>query len=459
MKNTARAAVFAAVCFFLCGKAGAQLSFDEAAALAVSASKELKASRMERVLREGAWKLGLRSYLPEIGLSVSEDDRLSLNSADSFLKNYTLSAEQLLWDGGRLKGSRDAERAELVLLADQWKRQAGAIAANAVSAYRQLLLNQKVMAIREASLDSLREQYRILETEFELGRTTRHDLALAAVTVKEAELELEALRLQSAEAERNFAGLLGFEKLPALGESIDWNRAAVLPGAELVKKTALNRNADLAMERHVLNKKQADAKNASREWFPTLRATGSFTVSGQRYPLSNYGWSVGLSVAFSSPYFTMQSGGSMGWEPPYDRTARVQNSVKPLPDPAAGLGKKQAKAALALERENYADMVKKTERDAALALESARLYEERRRSALAALELAREKFSLAFLSLELGRITRLDLMDEQIELTEKEIQAAEAVIAVFAAEAELELMLNIPRGSLERFAALKGGSL
>jgi outer membrane protein TolC len=418
------------------------IGFRDAARLAVANSTELKAARAGRALREGAWKAGLRAYLPQLGLSVSEDDRLSQISTDSFLKNYTASLDQLLWDGGRTATARALERAELVILGDQLGQNEAEIAEAALDAYRGVLIGRRIISIRESALESLAEQRRILEEEFALGMVTALDLAGGNITFKETELELAALRLETDETEAAFAELLGLDEVPELAESIDVFRKASPPAPDTARQAALSRNPDLALARHTLAGRRIEAKNASLSWLPTLRASASFTVSGQRYPLSRYSWSVGLTLNFSSPWFSGSVGGSAGWEPPYDKTARLQSSASPLPDPASGIGAKQAELALAQERENYSALLVKLDRAVILGIEKINLSEKRRIMALEALDLAAEKYRLAELLMGLGRITRVELMEARIEYAEKETEAVSAAAGLLAAERELEQLFG-----------------
>jgi outer membrane protein TolC len=449
--------IFCSAVLYAQNRIVSSLDFEGAAALAVLSSKELKATKAGRAIREGAWKLGLRAYLPQLSLSVSEDDRLSLVSSDSFLKNYTVSLEQLLWDGGRTGSSRALERAELVLLGDELEREEAGIAEAALEMYRGLLLERKIISIKESALDSLREQGRILGEELALGMIRPVELAEGEITIKEAELELVSLKLTAIQDERSFSELLGLEELPLLGEGLDILRIAILPDPETAQRTAITRNPELERSRHTLGQKQAEAKYASLSWLPTIKAAASFTVSGQHYPLSRYSWSMGLTVNFSSPWFSAGSSGNAGWEAPYDRNARVQQTIGVLPDPASAAGSKQAELALALEKEKYADSVKSTGRNALLAVEKAGLAESRRKAAVEVLGLAGEKFALNTVLLDLGRITRVELMAARIDYAEKECLAAEAALAVLAAERELEKMFDIKPGTLSEFCKRYGG--
>ncbi|MDR2109745.1 MAG: TolC family protein [Spirochaetaceae bacterium] len=431
---------------------GPPIGFEDAARMAAAASEDLRHEYALRALREGAWILGFRAYLPQLSIVVSEDDRLSLIGADSFLKSYSLKVDQLLWDGGRTSTNRAVERAELALLGSRLERMAGEIAEGAMAAYRNVLSARALLDIRRTAEESLSEQRRILAREMELGLALAIDLAEADITVAEARIAIRTISMELEEAERQLAETLGLTVLPELRERVDTGRSPVLPGEDAVRSFAQARHPGLAQARHVIAQRQAEAKYAARSWLPTVRINGGFGLSGQRYPLSKYNWSLGISVNFSSPYFSGGTGGSMGWDPPYDRDARLQHTLTPLPDPSAALTGRQAVQALALERAKYAAAFEQAGRMAVISLEKCRFAEERRALAMEALELTAERYRLSELRLELGQLTRIELMEARIDYAQKEAASVEAAAGLLEAERELERFLDLPPGGLAEFA-------
>jgi outer membrane protein TolC len=73
--------------------------------------------------------------------------------------------------------------------------------------------------------------------------------------------------------------------------------------------------------------------------------------------------------------------------------------------------------------------------------------------AVEALNLAADRYALAELRVEMGRLTRIDLMEERLEYTQREIAAVEAATALLEAERELERMLDLRPGGLAEAAA------
>jgi outer membrane protein TolC len=434
-----------------------ELTFAQAADLAIAASIDLRHSRSSQALMRGAWRWGARAYFPRFNFNVSENDRLQQLGADSFIKSYNLSVEQQLWDGGRTFMSRNLERMELNLSSSRLDRMALEIAEAAIAAYRNVLSSRTILEIRNAALNILEEQRNILFEEVQLGLALPIDLASADINIADARIDIFSIQLDLFEMERQFAELLGLKVLPVLTEKVDINRSIVLPAAQAMATLAREKNPELIEARYSITKKQAELRYVSNLWLPTLRLTGDFALSGNSYPLTRYNWSVGISVDFSSPMFQNRFSAKAGWEPAsfgqHDRTAMLQNSFTPLPDPAASYGRHQAKVALSLEQEKYNATLDRLDRIAANAVDKYNLANHKRNLSIEASVIAAERYRIEEIRLNLGQITRLRLMEVLIEQTQREIIVVQAATALLEAERELERFLDLQPGELAAFAA------
>jgi hypothetical protein len=437
------------------------LTFAQAADLAVAYSADLRHTRASQNLMEGAWKWGRRAYFPRFSISVSENDRLQLISQDSFIKNYGINVDQFLFDGGRTRMSRNIEKMELELSSSRVDRMSSEIAESAITAYRNLLSSRAILEIKKSTLIILEEQRKILNEEVQIGLSLPVDLANADINLADTKIGIYLLQLDLNEMEKQFTEILGLQSLPVLTEKVDIYRSSTLSLATTIPTAATlpmaattlarEKNPDLVEARFAITKRKAEVKLYSNSWIPTIRLAGNFGLSGQRYPLTRYNWSVGINIDFSGPWFQNRINSQAGWEPPFDRTAMVQNSFTPLPDPASGIGKNQAKLVLALEQEKYNNLYEQIGRIAATAVEKCAFAEERRLLALEALALGVERCRIEETRLNLGQITRINLMETMIEQIKREISAVEAAAALLESERELEWLLDLKPGELENF--------
>jgi outer membrane protein TolC len=347
--------------------------------------------------------------------------------------------------------SRKIEKVELNMAAQNLERMAREIGEIAVSAYRDVLFYRMVLDIRQKAYSYLEEQRRILIRELELGMALPIDLAIADITIADAGIEIKSIEIDLSEAEQRFAELLGLEELPLLSEEIDIYRSARLPNPERARIVAESGNPALLAARSTVIRREIEAKYAARSWMPVIRLTGRFGLSGQRYPLTKYNWSVGITIEFSSPWMSGNMGASTG-RGTNDQNASLQGSATPLPDPASAFSAKTAALNLSQEKINYANVFRLTGRMAEQAVEKCLLLDQRRILALQAMELEEGRYRLTELKLELGRITRVELMDAMLLYAEREISAVRAAVSLLEAERELESFLDLAPGSLAIFA-------
>jgi len=434
-----------------------KLSMKEAAERAAAVSPELRGTEAQQVLREGSWALGFRAFLPKLSISASEDDRLSQVGTDSFTKSYTLSIQQLVWDGGRLAASRNIEKAELNLARLALKRKTAEIGESVINLYRTIIYNQALLEIKEANLKSLEMQYSILREEVSRGLALESDLQEAELSLESNRLDTRKLQMDMETAQMELADALGLAKLPSLSDRIDTEYAAAVKPSDLnnlvsfVGQIALQVHPDLISERFAIQKMQVQLQSASRAWWPTFKLSGDVSVLGDRYPLSRYNYSLGLVMEFSSPLISGSLGARAGKEGPYDTTGRLQSSLEPIPDPASSLSKQSLEAMLSLEQEKYQLQLKQIERETQRLLHSCVMAEERRLLARKQVELSRKRYELQEIKHSLGQATMLDVMKAQNELAQVETALVEAAVNLLQTERKLEQFLDLSPGELGTF--------
>lgn len=440
------------------------LSMKEAAEMAVEASAELRGMETQQVLKEGAWIAGLRSFLPKLSLSASEDDRLSQNSADSFSKTYTVSLTQLLWDGGRLSASRMLEKTELDLARRDLLRSAAETGEGAINLYRTVMYKRAVYDIRKRNFEALELQRAILAEEVRRGLALQTDLAEADFSLEQNQLDMAMLRLELDEAEQELAFRLGLDRLPQLSDRIDPERLSSIPAENIdaliaaVQQSAAELYPDMVKARYGIRKLLAQLENAQKAWWPTIKLNGDVSLSGNRYPLTRYSYSVALVLEFSHPLLsgslTGLSGASKaGWEGPADRNARLQGTAEPLGDPASLFSVRSLEASLELEQSRLTLLKVQLEQQARRLVKSCVAADQKRRIALGKFALSQKQLELAKLKHSLGQMTSLEMMKARIGLSQEEIGLVEAAVGVLEAERNLEKLLDLGPGGLAAYIA------
>ncbi|MDR1468859.1 MAG: TolC family protein [Spirochaetaceae bacterium] len=431
------------------------LTFAQSGEMAVAASIELQTELAQQSLKESAWKMGIRDFFPSVTLSASEDDRVSTIGPDDFSKMYTVSVQQLLFDGGKMSSGRKIEKAQLLLQKDTLQNMLREVSENAIAVYRQVLQGRMTLDIKRQSLAALEKQRLVLDTEMTLGLALETDLLEADIMLEEARIEIVNGELEQAEQEKQFAEMLGLDRVPVLAEQIDITRVFRLPSVKAVQSEILARNPDLVSSQLSILQKEEEAKFASRLWIPTLKGNGSFSLTGDHYPLSHYKWSFGLTIDFSMPWIGSTTSGNYGEEPRTEKNAQLSESLKLLPDPALGLSGKSAKLALNLERNKHAVVMRRLDRNAELLMEKLDFLIRKRDLAIRSKELASAQLRLAETRIKLGHITRLDMMQMELDYAQSEIMGVNTAVDVLSAVREIEKLMALPPGELEHIGGTK----
>lgn len=439
----------------MAGKTGA-MSAAQAAELAVFNAPGLKAERESLELRHGAWKLGLRSFLPSLELSAGTDERLSIFGPDSFTKTLSLSIGQPVWDGGRLHAARTLEASELALARTELERAVRDTAEAAITSYRSVVAARLRLGIERSSLDAAIAERDILAAEIDLGLAKPSGLLEADLRLMDQKLKIAESELDVSIACSELAEALGVGPLPELSEIPGHDRAIIALAESSLIAAAVDRSPELDVARQVLSRKRAEAKAATYAWLPTIGIKASGQLGGTRLPLTRASWAVGLTIDFSGPYLSGTIGGTRGGEFPSDSNAGTSLRLQALPDPAGALRIKSAVLTARLEEEKYSSAVAAVERSAKASVNVYLNSLQKRQICADGYSLAEEKVQLVNLQISLGQAVRSDAVEAELARAGKEAELIDAVMAIVAAERGLERLLDLPPGCLQEFVERYG---
>jgi len=427
------------------------LSAREAADLAILNSSELRGEYASLALREGAWRLGMRAYLPRMRVGAGSDERLSTRDTDTFSKSLSISLEQTLWNGGRLGASRAVERADIALARSELDRAARETGEAAVAAYRSAVAARVRLSIKEDSMESAAAERAVLAVEVSLGLALGSDLVTVDLGLAGMEIELAESELAVAVAESELAEALGTESLPELSERLELDRPELVMSSTRVAAMAAERSPDVGLARHALYKARAQSRVSAFAWLPSIGLSANGYANGDSFPLTRASWTVGLTVDFSSPLLSGGLGATAGKDPPFDTTATTNLSLEPLPDPAGAMTARTAALALRIAEDRYIAAVSGARRSAGVAVAEYGYAARKRDICVRALALSEEMLALASLRSGLGQSLRSETLEAEMDRATREVDLVDAAAAMVSAEREIEKRLDLPPGTLSGF--------
>ncbi|WP_300530046.1 TolC family outer membrane protein [Maricaulis sp.] len=199
-------------------------TLSEALAQAYNSNPTLQAERARlRVTDEG--RVQARSArLP----SVSADASISRNSTesestfvingqpvasnsetDSTPKNYSISASQALFRGGRTSGAIDQATAQVMAGRETLRIVEQGVLVDAVTAFMDVRRDSEVVSIRRNNVEVLNQQLQAARDRFEVGEITRTDVAQAEARLSGAQAQLSAAQSQLAASRAAYERVTG----------------------------------------------------------------------------------------------------------------------------------------------------------------------------------------------------------------------------------------------------------
>lgn len=149
-------------------------------------------------------------------------NRVASNSeSDSTPKNYSLSASQSIYRGGRTDGAIDQASALVMAGREGLRAVEQTVLVDAVTAFMDVRRDQEVVSIRRNNVDVLAQQLQAARDRFEVGEITRTDVAQAEARLSGAQAQLSAAQAQLAASRAAYQRVTGeppatLEEPPAL---------------------------------------------------------------------------------------------------------------------------------------------------------------------------------------------------------------------------------------------------
>lgn len=133
----------------------------------------------------------------------------SNSESDSTPKNYSLSASQALYRGGRTDGAINQASALVMAGRENLRAVEQTVLVDAVTAFMDVRRDQEVVSIRRNNVDVLAQQLQAARDRFEVGEITRTDVAQAEARLSGAQAQLSAAQAQLAASRAAYQRVTG----------------------------------------------------------------------------------------------------------------------------------------------------------------------------------------------------------------------------------------------------------
>ncbi|QKK08506.1 MAG: TolC family protein [Planctomycetota bacterium] len=214
---------------------------------------------------------------------------------------YKLEQEIVL--GGKLDRARDVAEADRLAAQAAFVAEEFAVASRVTRAYFDALASAEGLARRQDLADLANQLLEAASAQVDAGAATEPDRLRAEVVAEQAQIELEAARLDADASRRTLASVMGLEETIDLPLSTSAIELPQLPDREGLVAAVLEANSRVSLARIALERARAAHALARSEGVPNL-----FAAIGPRYSDPENETTLDLSVGIGIPLFDRNQG-------------------------------------------------------------------------------------------------------------------------------------------------------
>jgi outer membrane protein TolC len=420
---------------------------DEVIGFAIANSKDLnfqKILSLEGMKRE---KWNIRSFLPAITLSYSQNDNISLYAPDTRNKSINASATQLIFDGGKTFLEHELAKINALFTYQNYEKNVENFALKIEEMFRELVLYKKSLEIKKNVYSNALKRKDILSKQYELGQITRSDFFDYEISVLELYLDLQKFGRNLQESYRNLKNYIGMN--PEMGLEISdtgMNETIIIKkiseNFEDLYLIYANSNLDLKSQRINFEYQKKMERLNLIQTLPNISLQCSMDFSGKAFPLTEPSFMVKLIFSMNNDIFPMNYSPSMNLEIGRINGTGENMDVTVLPSSTFVSDRRIAKI--------------QTEQSMWELTESEKNLKENFRRLLYAhddliddldvqtklLNAMEKKLNIEEIRAKNGEIKELDLLDAQIEFANCEIRIEELKNQILLARKNLKIQLN-----------------
>jgi outer membrane protein TolC len=417
----------------------APLTLEEVILRALASSDEIEiAESVEKLLRLEK-RMGLLAFFPRFSGGFTATDTVIYHSPDTRGYRISLGVDQPIYTGGSLVEEFRNGKAALEIHRYERKGVENAVVFEAVAGYTRLIVLETRIEIQIMTEDLLSRQLEAAEEELALGLITELTFAKMHLARERQVLARRAVEIEYRVLRERLAEKLEIVPPEALepteGICSPYTGTRSGGAAALFLSTAREHNPDLVARRLATAAAERGLKHAKRFWIPRISLRGEVSVTGDRFPLSTPGFSVGVDISVPLPFIPLSGSVAVGSLGPDSRFADIRGSASENPS----RGGKILAARTAMERAEADFLTALVELEDGIAssfleIERAGDLIEQEKEYLTILE-AEER--IAAEELRTGGIGRLEFSEAAVERASQRGKILEAQYAQFLRELEL----------------------
>lgn len=420
---------------------------DEVIGFALANSKDLafqKTLSLEGMKRE---KWNIRSFLPAITVSYSQNDNISLYAPDSRNKSINASVTQLIFDGGKTLLEHRLAKINALFTYRNYEKTEENFILQIEEMFRELVLYEKTLKIKKNVYTNAVKRKDILSKQQELGQITEGDFRDYEISVLDLYLDLQRFERNLSQSYRNFKNFIGMKSEAKLEISVNevaenLTFSKISESFEDLYLIYANVNLDLKAQRvNFEYQKKLERLNLVQN-LPNISLQCSMDFSGRTFPLTEPSFTVKLICNFNNDILPVNYSPALNFDKGRISGTGENLGLTLLPSSTFTFDRRIAKIQLEKKMFEISESeknLKENFRQLLYAHDDLLNDLDVQRKIRDAME---KKLRIEEIRAENGEIKELDLLDVQIEFANCEIRLEELKNQIILARKSLKIQLN-----------------
>ena len=277
-------------CFLVTTLYSNEYSLNALIDLAIQNNTDISISRLNTAKKQAGIQAAKSDYLPSltaVGEIAQYDIESNSENANDSVNSLTLSASQLLYDFGKTTSTIAASKEEYTATLEELISTTSNIVLSVKEAYYNILNQHKLIEVAKESvvIDDLQLNQAI--EYFNAGIKTKIDVTNAKLQLSNSKLDLLKANFALKTAKAKFITILGKDLRESLHvkkeiKDIDYLTKNLQPedtSLEQLIENALNDRAEISVQKALINSSRQTYKATKSEYFPNIKAKGSYKDS------------------------------------------------------------------------------------------------------------------------------------------------------------------------------------
>jgi len=401
---------------------------------------ELSLSFSQNQIEETLHRLAYRRFFPRITIGYSRNDTVIYHHPDTYGQRLSLGIEQEIYDRGKGYADLRTEEKNLRLRRRLLALQEEELSLKVVDAYLKAIGLRLQKEILVHAIDSALEHGRIAHTELSLGEITEIDYFSILLKKKDLELELATLRREEERILfelRSLLGCLDREVFPTGRIDTDYNGFLPLDQAERYVTLAIQSSTELeelSIQREALSQKVEEARSS---YLPSITLQMELRMEGNTFPLTEPGLSIAVKLAWPTPVVPFSLSMQAGTQGYYQRSRTLSAEAQAGENLEGLLSIPLARLKVRQNEAKYSRTIEEIRFNLTQAFSLLREKAERLQILREKSTLLEKKLAVQRLKLSLGEVTRLEFLEDEIELSKNKSAILQGISELFLQETSI----------------------